>query len=100
MEVFPGLHIHVFAIRNDFFGETVTVSGLITGQDLECQLKERQENGTDLGDTLLITCNMLRSGEEVFLDDMTLAELENTLQVPVHIVKSDGQCLYDEVLCK
>ena len=44
MEAFPGLQIHVFAIRNDFFGETITVSGLITGQDLTAQIKEHQEN--------------------------------------------------------
>ena len=44
MEAFPGLQIHVFAIRNDFFGETITVSGLITGQDLTAQIKEYQEN--------------------------------------------------------
>ena len=98
MEVFPGLHIHVFAIRNDFFGETVTVSGLITGQDLECQLKERQENGTDLGDTLLITCNMLRSGEEVFLDDMTVQQLEEALHLQLVAVENEGKELIRAVL--
>ena len=52
----------------------------------------------ELGDVLLLPCNLLRSGEEVFLDDVTLSELENALQVPIHIVKSDGQCLYEELL--
>ena len=61
-EICPGLTIHVHAIRNDFFGETITVAGLVTGQDLIAQMKERQEAGADLGDTLLIPCNMLRSG--------------------------------------
>ncbi len=51
MKAFPYIKINVFAIRNDFFGETVTVSGLITGQDLKAQLLEKKASGTDLGDT-------------------------------------------------
>lgn len=85
-EKFPGIEITVYAIRNDFFGEQITVSGLITGTDLKAQL-----TGKDLGEALLLPANMFRSGEEVFLDDMTREELENALQVPVNIVKSDGQ---------
>ena len=50
MKAFPYIKINVFAIRNDFFGETVTVSGLITGQDLKAQLLEKKASGTDLGD--------------------------------------------------
>lgn len=86
------IDIRVYAIRNDFFGERITVSGLLTGQDLRKQLA-----GKELGGKLLLPCNLLRSGEEVFLDDMTLAELEKALQVPIHIVKSDGQSLFDEL---
>ncbi|WP_294902225.1 DUF512 domain-containing protein [uncultured Eubacterium sp.] len=93
MNQHPDIKVMVYQIRNDFFGEMITVSGLLTGQDLRAQL-----SGQDLGDMLLLPCNLLRSGEEVFLDDMTLTELENTLQVPIHIVKSDGQCLYDGML--
>lgn len=89
----PDIKVNVYQIRNDFFGEMITVSGLLTGQDLKAQL-----TGQELGDTLLLPCNLLRSGEEVFLDDMTLTELESALQVPIHIVKSDGQCLYEELL--
>ena len=51
-----------------------------------------------VGEKLLLPCNMLRSGERVFLDDVTVEELENALQVPVHIVKSDGQSLFEEFL--
>ena len=76
-----------------FFGEMITVSGLLTGTDLKAQL-----TGQELGDMLLLSSNVLRMGEEVFLDDVTLTELENALQVPIHIVKSDGQCLYDGML--
>lgn len=89
----PDIKVNVYQIRNDFFGEMITVSGLLTGQDLKAQLM-----GQELGDVLLLPCNLLRSGEEVFLDDVTLSELENALQVPIHIVKSDGQCLYEELL--
>lgn len=90
---FPQIKIHVYAVRNDFFGEIITVSGLLTGQDLLAQLK-----GKALGDRLLLPQNVLKSGETVFLDDMTLAELEKALQVPIDIVKSSGQDLLDAIL--
>ena len=90
---FPQIKIHVYAVRNDFFGEMITVSGLLTGQDLLAQLK-----GKALGDRLLLPQNVLKSGETVFLDDMTLAELEKALQVPIDIVKSSGQDLLDAIL--
>ncbi len=89
----PGTDIHVYPIRNDFFGELITVSGLITGRDLIAQLR-----GQELGDRLLLPCNMFRSGEEVFLDDVTLAEVEEALQVRADIVKSSGQDFIDAVL--
>ena len=91
----PEIQIQVAAIHNDFFGEKITVSGLITGQDLALQLA-----GMDLGDKLLLPCNMMRSGERVFLDDVTVEELESTLQVPIHIVESDGHALYEAMLDK
>ena len=84
-EKYPNVKVHLYPIRNDFFGEKITVAGLITGQDLISQLKEQK-----LGDRLLLPCNMLRSGEEVFLDDVTLSELKESLQVEVDIVKSSG----------
>ena len=98
MKAFPYIKINVFAIRNDFFGETVTVSGLITGQDLKAQLLEKKASGTDLGDTLLITCNMLRSGEQVFLDDMTVQELEDALDMTLVAVENQGQELIEAML--
>ncbi|MCU6763682.1 putative FeS-containing Cyanobacterial-specific oxidoreductase [uncultured Roseburia sp.] len=90
----PETKIQVVPIENEFFGNQITVSGLITGQDLAQQLC-----ALELGEKLLLPCNMLRSGEFVFLDDITVEELEKTLQVPVGIVKSDGQSLYQEFLC-
>jgi len=78
---------------NDFFGHTVDVAGLITGQDLLAQLK-----GKDLGRRLLIPQTMLRHGEGVFLDDMTPADLQRELGVPVVAVECDGARLL-ESLC-
>lgn len=98
MKAFPNIKINVFAIRNDFFGETVTVSGLITGQDLKKQLLEKKASGIDLGDTLLITCNMLRSGEQVFLDDITVQELEEALDMKLVAVENQGQDLIEAML--
>ena len=92
-EQFPGRKIHVYCIRNDFFGERITVSGLITGQDIIAQLK-----GKELGSRLLLPCNMLKADEDVFLDDITVKEVSDALQVPVDIVKSSGQDLIDAML--
>ena len=93
MERYPGLEIHVHPITNYFFGEQITVSGLITGQDLLAQLK-----GKPLGGRLLLPENMLRSGEDVFLDDMRVGELEKALQVPINIVKSSGNDFVKTIL--
>lgn len=92
-EKFPNVLVRLYPIENHFFGERITVSGLITGQDLTEQLK-----GKELGAALLLPCNMLRIGEEVFLDDFTVQDVENALQVPVDIVKSSGQDFINAVL--
>lgn len=92
-ERYPGVKIHVYCIRNDFFGERITVSGLITGGDIIAQLKEKR-----LGSRLLLPCNMLKADEDVFLDDLTVKEVSDALQVPVNIVKSSGQDLVDAML--
>lgn len=99
MEIlFPGLTINIFYIRNDFFGETITVSGLITGQDLVKQIKERQDNGEELGRILNIPSNMLRIGEQVFLDDMTVAEVETKLGMKLIPVESGGKDFIEAII--
>jgi len=90
---YPKIKVHLYKIINHFFGERITVAGLITGQDLIEQLKNK-----NLGTRLLVPCNMLRSGEAVFLDDITLDELKETLQVEVDIVKSSGQDFIDAII--
>lgn len=92
-EVYPGREIHLYPIRNDFFGEMITVAGLITGQDLVAQLK-----GKPLGSRLLLPSVMFKSGEEVFLDDMTRTQAEAALQIPINIVKSGGYDLLSAIL--
>lgn len=90
---FPQIKINIYPIKNIFFGEQITVSGLLTGQDILAQLKDKP-----LGGRLLLPQNVLRSGEEVFLDDMTVNELERALQVRVDIVKSSGRDLIEAIL--
>lgn len=93
-EKVPQLQGHVYPIRNRFFGETITVSGLVTGQDLIAQLK-----GQELGQRLLIPSNMLRAGESVFLDDVTVADVERELGVTVCPVDAEsGFDLVDAML--
>ena len=86
--VYQNITLQIFEIRNDFFGESITVSGLITGQDLIAQLKDQ-----DLGDELLLPTNMIRSGERVFLDDLTIEDAEEALGIPIRIVESGGRDL-------
>lgn len=86
------LSYSVYAIRNVFFGETIDVAGLITGGDLMAQLQ-----GKSLGTRLLIAKNMLRHGENVFLDDITLEQVETALGVPIVVVEQDGFALFEAV---
>ena len=91
--VYPNIHVDVVEVTNDFFGPQITVSGLLTGQDIVAQLKNRT-----LGSELLLPVNVLRSGEDVLLDDMHINEIEKTLQVPVRIVQSNGNDLFDALV--
>lgn len=90
---YPNKKIHLYQIDNHFFGESITVVGLITGTDLIEQLK-----GKNLGRRLLLTEVMFRNGEEVFLDDVTREEAQRALQVPIDIVKSSGYDFLQAVL--
>ncbi len=80
-----GLNVKIYAIKNGFFGETVDVAGLVSGNDLVSQLK-----GKELGRRLLIPASMLRHGGDVFLDDLTLSAAEKALGVPIITVPNDG----------
>lgn len=90
-----GVRGSVVAIQNDFFGHTIDVAGLITGQDLIAQL-----TGRELGARLLIPVNMLRHGGDVFLDDTRVCDIEAALGVPVTVVEQDGFDLLDAMLAR
>jgi putative radical SAM enzyme (TIGR03279 family) len=90
MEACPGLEVQVVPIENRFFGTSITVTGLITGCDLTGQLLERQKEGFDLGEALLIASNMFRTGEKVFLDDMTQAQVEEKLGTRLVPIDTSG----------
>ena len=88
-----GLTVKVYPIVNNFFGPSVTVAGLLTGTDVVEQL-----SGKDLGDELLFPAVMLRADGDVFLDDMTPAELSERLGVPVCPSENDGAKLIAALL--
>ena len=84
-QIYPQLTVKLYPVTNHFFGENITVSGLLTGTDIIEQLQ-----GQSLGERLLLPVNLLRSGERVLLDDVTVEDIEKALQVHVDIVKSSG----------
>lgn len=90
---YPNVEIIIYPIENKFFGEQITVAGLLTGQDLREQL-----TGKDLGERLLLSENMFKNGETVFLDDVSAEELEKTLQTKINIVQSSGWDFVEAVL--
>ncbi len=90
---FPKVTVHLYTIINHYFGTNITVAGLVTGGDIMKQLKDQV-----LGDALLIPDVMLRHGETVLLDDLTVADMEKTLQTPVRIVQSDGKSFIDSII--
>lgn len=81
-----GVSATVYTIQNDFFGRTITVAGLITGQDIVKQLKDK-----DLPDTILVPSVMLKEFDTVFLDGMTVKKLEKEIGREVKVVPADGE---------
>lgn len=95
---FPMKDIVVLPIENRFFGEKITVTGLLTGQDIVAQCKEYVEAGNRLGDRLLLYENMLRSGTDILLDDMTVGDISEALQIKIDIIRSSGYDFVDRLL--
>jgi NifB/MoaA-like Fe-S oxidoreductase len=87
------ININVYEINNEFFGENVTVTGLLTGRDIVNQLQ-----GKELGHELIICECMLKAHEDVFLDDYTLSMLESKLGVRVKVVENGGKAFVDGIL--
>lgn len=90
---YPNIKVNVYTIFNEFFGHEITVAGLLTGQDIIKQL-----SGKDLGDYLVLPNVLLRDGENVLLDDLTVNDIEKALQTPIRIVKSEGASFIDIIL--
>ena len=90
---FPNIRINVYEIRNDFFGETVTVAGLITGKDLLAQL-----SGKELFGNLMLPSNMLRYGGDLFLCGMSKEELEEKLGAEITLCDNDGFEFLDKII--
>ncbi|WP_042271608.1 radical SAM protein [Faecalimicrobium dakarense] len=93
MEKCKDVEINVYKIVNNFFGETITVSGLITATDIIDQLKDK-----DLGETLYIPRSMLKADEEIFLDNITLEELIKTMEIEVIPCLNEGKDFVDKIL--
>ena len=91
--IYPNLNVEVYPIINRFFGETITVSGLLTGRDIIEQMSGREIRGK-----LILPENLLRSGEDVLLDDLTVTDIENALQTRVRIVQSTGLDFVDSLV--
>lgn len=92
-EKYPNIQINVVPIKNDFFGHHITVTGLLTGKDIINQLKD-----VNIGDKLLLSDTVLRDGEDVLLDDISISDIENALQTKINIVKSDGKSFVDSII--
>ena len=93
MEKYINTKINVYAIENDFFGRTITVSGLMTGSDIIAQLK-----GKELGDILLLPENCIRTEGTSLLDDVDISDIERELNIKIAVVKGGGDQILKEVL--
>ncbi len=93
MEKCPNVQIEVYKIINNFFGDTITVSGLVTATDIIDQLKDK-----DLGETLYIPRSMLKADEEIFLDNITLEEISNIMEIEVVPCLNEGKDFIDKIL--
>lgn len=93
MRRFSQVKINVFPIRNDFFGHDVTVTGLLTGGDIYNQIKDKE-----LGEELLLSHDMVKTDEDIFLDDMTVGELSNKLDIKICKVYNTGESFVNSIL--
>ncbi|MCR5309903.1 MAG: DUF512 domain-containing protein [Lachnospiraceae bacterium] len=93
MKKYKKIKVNVIAIRNDFFGERITVAGLLTGQDIIAQVSKLPHYKT-----LLLPECVLKADDPIFLDDIRLSELESALQVKAQVVKSNGRALFESML--
>ena len=91
-EKYPNVNIHIYEVKNRYFGESVTVAGLLTGEDLKQQL-----SGKSLGETLYISSNMLRYEGDLFLCGMHIDDLSEALGVEIVTCATDGYEFFDRL---
>lgn len=90
---YPNINVDVYKIENNFFGERITVTGLLCGRDIINQLKDKNLDGT-----LLLSRNMFKEDCMVFLDDTTLEQVEEELGVNVRVVENEGYDFVSSIL--
>ncbi len=95
MDKLPDVTLEVLGMTNDFFGDSVKVAGLITGKDIISQLKNKK-----YGKNVLIPDNMLKKDERIFLDDITIEDVEKALDIRIIVCKHDGSDLINNILEK
>lgn len=93
MNKFPEITINTYCIKNEFFGETITVSGLLTGTDIINQLR-----GKELGEYIILPDSLLRNGETVLLDDIYVSDIERELNVRVKIALNSTENLVKRIM--
>lgn len=93
MKKYPNMEVSVVCLINHYFGESITVTGLMTGTDII-----EQVSGMDLGDALILPENVLKADEPIFLDDISVKEMEEKLSIRVEIAPSDGEGFIDTVI--
>ena len=93
MNKFPEITINTYCIKNEFFGETITVSGLLTGTDIINQLR-----GKELGEYIILPDSLLRNGETVLLDDIYVSDIERELNVRVKIALNSAENLVKRIM--
>lgn len=87
-ELFPNLKVNVLAIKNDYFGNEITVTGLVTGRDIIKNIEELKKNNCSVGDYIVLPEVMLKEDEDIFLDDTLLTTLQE--KIDTKVVVSDG----------
>lgn len=92
-DAIEGLKINIFPIKNNFFGEKITVTGLLTGKDIIEQLKVKK-----IGDVLLVPSNILRSGDTMMLDDISIDDLKDELKTEVRVCSFDGKDFLQKIV--
>jgi len=95
---FENIVCTVHKIKNNFFGENITVAGLITGGDIISQLTEQRQNGQNFGDELIIPASMLRYERDLFLDNVSVQDVERTLNIRVIIAENNAEDFIRKVL--